>query len=295
VTVAVNPPASQLGLRNAILWGRGRNDYHVQEFPGPLSIKAVMRGAAEWRVGKSRFELDAGSYLLVNDRQPYSLTVESREPVETFCVFFQRGFVEDACRSVLASETVLLDDPRAEKMVAPAGFYERVRPRSGRVSALLNRIYGDAATGAWEEVDAALYDLALGLVALRGEVTKEIGRVPALRASTREEVHRRLHLGKQALDETFKSRLTLAQIARQAHLSPFHFHRAFTAVFGETPHAYRTRRRLAYGARLLRETGQPVTEVCFETGFESPASFATLFRKRYHASPTAWRRFRKIE
>jgi len=87
-------------------------------------------------------------------------------------------------------------------------------------------------------------------------------------------------------------KLPLQSIARLAHLSPFHFHRAFCAVFGETPHAYRTRRRLERASRLLKETDFPVTEVCLDTGFESVGSFSTLFRRRYGASPTEFRRKR---
>jgi len=61
-------------------------------------------------------------------------------------------------------------------------------------------------------------------------------------------------------------------------------------VFGETPHAYRTRRRLERASRLLKETDFPVTDVCLETGFESVGSFSTLFRRRYGVSPKEFRR-----
>jgi AraC-like DNA-binding protein len=92
------------------------------------------------------------------------------------------------------------------------------------------------------------------------------------------------------MDEMLTEHLSLKSIARLAHLSPFHFHRAFSAVFGETPHAYRTRRRLERAARLLEETDAPVIDVCLQSGFESAGSFSTLFRRRYGASPVEFRR-----
>lgn len=290
-SVLLNPPASRLGVENAILWGRGRREYHVRDFPGPLSIKAVIRCTAEWQVGKSRFEVDASSYLVLNHDQPYSITIESAAPVETFCVFFARGFVEDAVRSLTASGADLLDDPHRDTQT---GFYQRLRPRDARIGGVMQEIYRHVRATAMEEAGELLPKLALGLVGLKDELAHEIARVPALRAATREELHRRLHLGKQALDEMFASPMTLPAIARQAYLSPFHFHRAFTAAFGETPHAYRTRRRMDKAARLLVETEQPITDICFDAGFESPTSFATLFRKRYGSSPAIWRKFRKI-
>jgi AraC family transcriptional regulator len=285
VALIVNPAASRLGVENAVLWGRGNREYYVRDFPGPLSIKAVLKGCAEWRAGNSRFDIDAGSFLVLNDRQPYSMRIEPGPPVETFCVFFERGFVEDAWRSPVSGDALLLDDP---ERVAELGFEERLRPRSGRIDRAIRRMREIAAAGG--DAETGFYDLALGLVELHEDLAREIGRVPAARVSTRQELHARVQKGRQAMDEMLTDNLPLKSIARLAHLSPFHFHRAFCAVFGETPHAYRTRRRLERAARLLEETDVPVIDVCLDAGFESAGSFSTLFRRRYGASPMQFRR-----
>jgi AraC family transcriptional regulator len=287
VALIVNPAASRLGVENAVLWGRGNREYYVHDFPGPLSIKAVLRGQAEWRAGKSRFEVDAGSFVILNDGQPYSMRIEPGPPVETFCVFFERGFVEDAWRSAASGDGALLDDPDGRAVL---GFAERLRPRGGRIDRSLRRMRAAAEHGG--DAEAGFFDLALGLVEVRTELAREIGRLPAARASTRQELHVRVQRGRQAIDEMLTEDLPLKTIARLAHLSPFHFHRAFSAVFGETPHAYRTRRRLERASRLLKETDSPVTDVCLDTGFESVGSFSTLFRRSYGASPTEFRRAR---
>jgi AraC family transcriptional regulator len=292
VAILLNPPADRLGFENAILWGRGRSQYHVREFPGPLSIKAVLRGTAQWTAGRARFDLDAASYLVLNHDQPYSITIDSSEPVETLCLFFARGFVEDAWRSLTSPAAALLDDPTPCKSIE---VFETLRRRDRGISKLLTQIHCAISSGARDQADPLFYEAALRVCGMPGEFEREIARVPALRASTREELHRRLHLGKQALDEMFDRNLDLAEIARMAHLSPFHFHRAFAAVFKETPHAYRNRRRLDRAARLLAETEQSVLDICLESGFASPASFATLFARRYQLSPRAFRRFARSE
>jgi AraC family transcriptional regulator len=285
VALIVNPAASRLGVENAVLWGRGNREYYVHDFPGPLSIKAVLKGSAEWRAENSRFEIDASSFLILNDRQPYSMTIAPGPPVETFCVFFERGFVEDAWRSSVSGDARLLDDP---EHAATLGFEERLRPKDGRIDRALCRMRELAQFGG--DAEPGFYDLALGLVDLRAELAREISRVPAARVSTRQELHARVQKGRQAIDEMLTENLPLKNIARLAHLSPFHFHRAFCAVFGETPHTYRTRRRLERAARLLKETDEPVMDVCLDTGFESAGSFSTLFRRRYGASPSQFRR-----
>ena len=82
---------------------------------------------------------------------------------------------------------------------------------------------------------------------------------------------------------------TNAAIAREVGISPFHFIRQFDAVFGETPHQYRTRARLDRAKQLLAD-GASVTETCMEVGFASLGSFSQLFARRVGVSPSAYRR-----
>jgi AraC family transcriptional regulator len=287
--ILINPPESRLGERNAILWGRGQRRYHVREFPGPLSIKSMVRGAGEWSVGKSRFEVDSSSYLILNQDQPYSLTIDSKSAVETFCIFFSRGFVEDAWRTGVTADCVLLDEPLT---CAGVGFFQRLHRGDALVSPILHDLREKALRGD-ADLEESFFHLAAAMVRLRSGRHREVSWLPVVRMSTRAELYRRVHSGKQMMDELLGQALTLDDIARSACLSPFHFHRVFKAVFHETPHEYLRRRRLERAARLLRETEDSVTEICLDSGFESPGSFSTLFRARFGASPREFRRLAK--
>src|SRR5205085_2526055 len=105
----VNAP-NALGSAHVVLSARARR-HEVDAFPGPLSIKSVVRGRAEWRTREGRFVLDQASYLVLNEGRPYGMTVDSDEPVETLCVFFRRGFADAALHAQAATEGRLLDDP----------------------------------------------------------------------------------------------------------------------------------------------------------------------------------------
>lgn len=66
---------------------------------------------------------------------------------------------------------------------------------------------------------------------------------------------------------------TLDALARQAGMSPFHFHRVFKAETGLTPRAYAAAHR---GRRLrehLAEPGASVTRALYEAGFNSSSRF----------------------
>lgn len=109
-------------------------------------------------------------------------------------------------------------------------------------------------------------------------------------APRRDGLRRRLETARRFLDEHLDAPLTLTEAARRAHLSKYHFLRLFKAAYHETPLRYLRRRRLEYAQRLLTRTDRPVTNICFDVGFESLGSFSSLFHREVGASPLTYRR-----
>jgi AraC-like DNA-binding protein len=104
-----------------------------------------------------------------------------------------------------------------------------------------------------------------------------------------EDTFARVLRARDAIHARYPQSLCLDDLAREAALSRFHFLRLFRAAFGETPHQYLTRVRIEAAKRLLLADA-PVTEVCFEVGFQSLGSFSALFARRVGAPPSAFRR-----
>jgi AraC family transcriptional regulator len=84
--------------------------------------------------------------------------------------------------------------------------------------------------------------------------------------------------------------LQLASLARQSGYSPFHFHRRFVSVVGETPMRHVSRLRLERAAYLLAITDDPVLSVALQVGFEAHETFTRAFRRHFGMPPTAYRR-----
>jgi AraC-like DNA-binding protein len=89
--------------------------------------------------------------------------------------------------------------------------------------------------------------------------------------------------------DAYAEPLTVASLARTAHLSPWHFLRVYTAAFGETPGHNLGRVRLAR-ARDLLARGASVTEACFAVGFSSLGSFSARFARDFGVTPRAFQR-----
>jgi AraC family transcriptional regulator len=84
--------------------------------------------------------------------------------------------------------------------------------------------------------------------------------------------------------------LGLDELARVAHFSPFHFHRVFKGMVGESVAEHVRRLRLERAAGRLRHTDQPVLTVALDAGYESHEGFTRAFRALFGCSPTAFRR-----
>ena len=59
---------------------------------------------------------------------------------------------------------------------------------------------------------------------------------------------------------------------------------------GSTPNHLIINARLEAAARLLRESGRPVGEICYMVGFSSPSYFAKCFSRRYGVTPNGFGR-----
>src|ERR1700741_3228418 len=95
-----------------------------------------------------------------------------------------------------------------------------------------------------------------------------------------DELSRRLCRSRDFIAAGIDQPLRLADAAREACMSPFHYHRLFARTFGETPHEFLTRQRIDRAKELLARENLPVTEVCLAVGYESLGSFSSLFRAK---------------
>ncbi|MBX2827713.1 MAG: AraC family transcriptional regulator [Flavobacteriaceae bacterium] len=93
------------------------------------------------------------------------------------------------------------------------------------------------------------------------------------------------------IDENLSSPLSLDLVAAKGHFSPFHFHRVFKIITGETLNSYIIRRRLEKAAMLLlHNTELGIEAISSQVGFNSHASFTRAFKSNYGKSPSLFRK-----
>jgi AraC family transcriptional regulator len=83
--------------------------------------------------------------------------------------------------------------------------------------------------------------------------------------------------------------LPLEAFARVTHFSPYHFHRVFRGIVGESLQEHIRRLRLERAAMRLKYTGWTVLEIALEAGYETHEAFTRAFRALYDCCPSRFR------
>jgi len=106
----------------------------------------------------------------------------------------------------------------------------------------------------------------------------------------REEYTARINRVMDYIEANIGKDLSLKELADVAHFSPFHFHRIFSAMVGETLNDFIQRIRIERAAaKLILSPRKTVTEIAFECGFSSSSAFARAFREAFSMSASDWR------
>ena len=91
------------------------------------------------------------------------------------------------------------------------------------------------------------------------------------------------------ISEHLSDPLDLIRLAEVAGLSPRHWHRVFTAAFGEPLAAYIKRKRLQHASFLLANTRESVAAIAVSCGYPNVSSFTRAFGAAYELPPARYR------
>lgn len=92
------------------------------------------------------------------------------------------------------------------------------------------------------------------------------------------------------INRHFQEPLLLDDLARQLHVSKYHFIREFSRYVGSSPHEYQIELRLSYAKELLKYTDLPVNEIAERCGINQASHFINLFKSREHITPLQFRK-----
>ena len=242
----------------------GPGDRPFEEQIPRASISLVLSGTFVCRSAHGSSLLSAGSLFLLNPGQPFECSHHHGEGDRCLSFQFEPGLFERLAREAGAS-AARFDRHRLPPLRALA------QPTARAQLALVR--------------NEAFEEAALELAGAVLEATNRArGEMPA---SPRH--HGRITRALRHLAAHIDAQHTIADLARLANLSPYHFLRTFKAVTGVTPHQWLLRARLRGAAQRLADTREPVTGIALDAGFEDLSNFIRSFRAEFGLSPQRYR------
>jgi AraC family transcriptional regulator len=236
----------------------------------------LLAGRLRWRDGAGRAgEVGAGGALLAAPGDqlsaagggPFELLTLALSPVYVLDCAVRAGLMRDGA-SVEFRAPLVESDERLARLARDLA--EELRgAEAGH----------DMVVGAL--VEQALIHLLRRYANVRRAESLELSRVGL--------VDRRIRRAVELMHAHLERDLQLGELARAAHLSPFHFARLFKKLTGATPHAYLAALRAERAQTLLAETDLSVTEVGARVGYASSSHFAKAFRLATGLTPRAFR------
>ena len=91
------------------------------------------------------------------------------------------------------------------------------------------------------------------------------------------------------IEDHIDGEMALEELAQVAAYSPFHFHRIFQAIVGETVHKYVRRLRLEKAASRLRHSNKPITDIALDASFDTSSAFTRVFKQCMGQAPRNYR------
>lgn len=218
----------------------------------------VQQGVLDVRYDGRQLMVKPGEVLLLNCQRPHAY--HARDGLEFFYVHFAGvSTAEITDQLIKDNEGPIFRKPGnleiGRRLAAGVRFYEK-----GGVAGMLQEAF---------RVERLLYMLA-------GEVEQAEEDSP-------------VDVAIRYLNEHIAEELTLAELSGVARLSPYYFSRLFKRQTGYAPLEYVLKTRMERARLLLVHTDKSVTEIAYELGYGSPASFINIFTRKIGRSPKQYR------
>jgi len=114
--------------------------------------------------------------------------------------------------------------------------------------------------------------------------------IQSVKLETRKELLRRVHTGKQFMDDNFLTINDVSEVALASNLSEFHFFRSFKQAFGITTYQYILNKKLELARTMLQNKYDSITTIASICNFPDLFTFSKAFKRRFGVSPSQFQK-----
>lgn len=239
---------------------------------GDATAICVLRGRVRVSLEHARWTLDAPAALFLEGGETVALGGDGVWVYASASDEVVQELVREACGRPIGAPLV----PGTLRMGPELRRSLRAALRSRRADACETRLVASS--------------VATCLATMQLEYEPLVARCGGRTWKQRRNAFVRLQRARNHLSANLHRELSVAEAAAIANYSPFHFIRAFEAVYGATPHAYLVEQRLAAARDLLRTSSLAIAEIASMSGFEDRSAFARSYKRHFGITASDHRR-----
>ena len=231
-------------------FSKGDQDYYI--------VAIILGGSAQYRMNKNTFTVQKGDILFFRRGTHYTAQVTSKEPWEHIVVAFRiDGDIGDF----------------------PTEGATRVS-HSNRFAELFGQAYSvwsGCGFGYKLQTKAIIHQILFSL--MQENVSHMVDRNTALQA---------LKAATDYMEQNYREKITVEELAVRSGYSASHFARIFTKVYATSPIQYLNQIRIMHAKNLLRTGQYTMAQIAQECGFSNVYYFSRCFKQITGTPPGKW-------
>ncbi|MBL7794709.1 MAG: helix-turn-helix transcriptional regulator [Saprospiraceae bacterium] len=277
-------PALQPIETNSLFYAE--NVVRYLKFTSAAAVRFCLSNSVTYILGNQFVKINSGSYFTVNNGTELEC-LPTPPGTKAVMAFFTTQLLADVNRTLSGNDKLLLNAPEAG--AGSLHFFEHLHRQPSRLSTQLQRIAHQMAASGKDNPTCShdlFFSLAENLLMDQRQTRQQINSINARSFSTKEELYRRVLAAHSFMHDQWDAPLTLHEVARYACLSPYHFHRTFREIFGESPMLWFRKLKLEKAKALLAQYN--ITEAALRCGYGDLVSFSKAFKRHWGVCPSDW-------
>jgi AraC-like DNA-binding protein/ligand-binding sensor protein len=134
------------------------------------------------------------------------------------------------------------------------------------------------------------YDAVIRMLEIFAGHLSTIVNQLALDKTDQEKEPERVAMARTFIAKHLDENITLPRVAEAVNTSSFYFSRMFKQVTGHTFTEYLAMARIERAKKLMRDNNKNITQIAYESGFQSLSQFNRVFRKIQNEAPGTFRK-----
>ncbi|MEM8846809.1 MAG: AraC family transcriptional regulator [Bacteroidota bacterium] len=256
-----------------------------------LTIVYFKEGSGVFFKNNKTLRIEGDKFIVVNPGEGWEYVNSKGDFIDVLSLVVAEGFKEQFDFFVHSSFEEILDNP-CGRMTNGGYFIEQALSadnyRSGRRLKAFHEL-SNSLEYSHTSPEEICIEVLQTMYKDQFKVYDLSAQIEAKKTSTRVETLKRLLIVNDYIHDNIQQAISLDELSRVSALSRFHLYASFKTVYGQTPHQYINRLKMAKAKKYVLEAQWSISEIADYFGYNDLSVFGKVFKKTFGYSPTDYK------